>query len=76
MQTSGTMGRPHESLDAAISIDDMRFSFPSVRSMPIGSWLPVKTTGLAMSPSMKLRADAEKDIVSVPCRMTKPSYLP
>ena len=54
-------------------MEEMRFSLPSVRSIPMGSWLPVNMTGFSMSPSMKLRAEAEKDMVSVPCRMTKPS---
>ena len=31
---------------------------PSVRSTPIGIWLPVKTTGLARFSSRKLRAEA------------------
>ena len=59
---------------AAISTAVIRFSLPSVRSFPIGNWLPVRITGLLKSSSMKLRAEAVKAIVSVPCRMTKPSY--
>jgi len=36
----------------------MRFSRPSVRSTPMGIWLPVKTTGLERFSSMKLSAEA------------------
>ena len=42
----------------AISMAVIRFSRPSVRSTPIGIWLPVKTTGLARFSSRKLRAEA------------------
>ena len=72
-QTSGTAGCPSSSLAEAISTAEMRFSFPSVRGTPIGSWLPVKMTGFVSPSSMKLNADAEYDIVSVPCRMMNPS---
>ncbi len=41
---------------------------------PDWNWLPVNTTGLARFSNMKLRADAEYAIVSVPCRTTNPSY--
>ena len=57
----------------AISMAVMRFSRPSVRSTPIGIWLPVKTTGFARFSSMKLMADAVYDMVSVPCSTTNPS---
>ncbi len=53
----------------------MRFSFPSVRSMPMGSCEPVKITGLLRFSSMKLSAEAVYDIVSVPWSTTKPSYF-
>ena len=51
----------------------IRFSFPSVRNVPMGSCEPVRITGFARFSSMKLSADAVYAIVSVPCRMTKPS---
>ena len=50
----------------------IRFSFPSVRSTPIGSCEPVRITGLSSPSNMKLSADAVYAIVSVPCRMTNP----
>lgn len=40
------------SLAAAISTAVIRFSLPSVRSWPIGSWLPVKMTGFVRFSSM------------------------
>ena len=45
IQTSGTIAVPSGCFAAAISIDVIRFSFPSVRNVPIGSWEPV-TNGL------------------------------
>ena len=60
---------------AAISTADMMFSLPSVRGLPIGSWLPVNITGLQRLSSMKLIADALYAMVSVPCRITNPSYF-
>ena len=45
------------------------------RSSANGIWEPVMT-GLCRSSSMKENcAEAVNDMVSVPCRMTKPSYL-
>ena len=41
MHTSGTIAVPSGFFAAAISIAVMRFSFPSVRKVPIGSWEPV-----------------------------------
>ena len=73
--TSGTMVVPSGCLAAAISMAVIKFSFPSVRSLPIGNWLPVRMTGLLKSSNMKLSAEAVKAMVSVPCRITKPSYL-
>ena len=73
MLTSGTMAWPSASFAEAISTAEIRFSFPSVLGTPIGSWLPVNTTGLARFSSMKLRADAEYAIVSVPWSTTNPS---
>ena len=61
------------SLAAAISMAVIRFSLPSVRSTPMGIWLPVNTTGLPRFSSMKLRAEEEYDMVSVPCSTTNPS---
>jgi hypothetical protein len=58
MHTSGTLAWPSASFAAAISTADIRFSFPSVRGTPIGSWLPVKTTGLVSPSSMKLSVEA------------------
>ena len=72
-ETSGTIGVPFGYLAAAISIAVIRFSLPSVRNAPIGNWLPVKTTGLLRFSSIKLNAEAVYAIVSVPCKMTKPS---
>ena len=72
-QTSGTAGLPFSSLAEAISTAEMRFSLPSVRGTPIGNWLPVKITGFVSPSSMKLNADAEYAMVSVPWRMMKPS---
>ena len=40
-----------------------RFSLASERSTPIGNWLPVNTTGLLRLSNIKLKADAEYDIV-------------
>mgnify|MGYP006991662917 CR=1 FL=1 len=59
MQTSGTMALPSESLAVAISTDEIRFSLPSVRGEPIGSWLPVNITGFVSPSIMKLRTEAE-----------------
>ena len=73
MHTSGTMGLPSLRRVAAISMAEMRFSLPSVRSMSMGSWLPVRMTGLPRFSSMKLSAEAVYAIVSVPCSTTKPS---
>ena len=39
----------------------------------MGSCEPVMMTGFPKFSSMKLSAEAVYDIVSVPCRMTKPS---
>ena len=75
MQTSGTSGLPFASRALAISRLVRRFSFPSVRSTPIGSCEPVRMTGLLNPSNIKLRADAVYAIVSVPCRITKPVYL-
>ena len=48
--------------------------FLSVRAQcPDGQLQTGKITGFARFSSMKLSADAVYDIVSVPCRMTKPS---
>ena len=58
MHTSGTIGVPSGCLAAAISMAVMRFSFPSVRRVPMGSWEPVRMTGLERFSSMKLRAEA------------------
>lgn len=58
MHTSGTIGVPSGCLAAAISIAVIRFSFPSVRRVPMGSWEPVRMTGLERFSSMKLRAEA------------------
>lgn len=74
IQTSGTNGKPF-SLAAAISIAVIKFSFPSVRNIPIGNCDPVRITGLLRFSSIKLNADAVYDIVSVPCSTTKPSYF-
>ena len=68
MQTSGTNTFP-----AAISTADIKFLFASVRIAPNGSCDPVKITGLAKFSSIKLKAEAEYDIVSVPWRITNPS---
>ena len=38
----GTIAVPSGCLAAAISMEVIRFSFPSVRNMPMGSWLPVR----------------------------------
>ena len=43
-----------------------------VRGTPIGSWLPVKTTGLVRLSIIKLMAEAEYDIVSVPWGRSDP----
>ena len=56
--TSGTIALPSGRFAAAISTEETRFSFPSVRGAPIGSWLPVRITGLERFLSIKLRADA------------------
>ena len=74
MLTSGTMALPRMSLAAAISTADTRFSLPSVRGEPMGSWLPVKITGLCRWSSMKLSTDALYAMVSVPWSTMKPSY--
>ena len=73
IHTSGTIGRPLLSVAAAISMLVSRFSFPSVRSLPIGNCEPVMMTGLARFSSMKLRAEAVYAIVSVPWSSTNPS---
>ena len=75
MHTSGTIAVPFGCLAAAISMEVIRFSFQSVRNMPMGSWLPVRITGLLRFSSMKLSAEAVYAMVSVPCRMTNPSKL-
>ncbi len=54
MQTSGMVTMRVE----AISRAQMMFSRPSERSMPRGSWLPVKMMGLLRFLNMKLRAEA------------------
>ena len=74
MLTSGTNEWPLSSLAAAISTAEIRFSLPSVLGTPIGNWLPVNMTGFARLSSMKLKAEAEYAIVSVPWSTTKPSY--
>ena len=56
--TSGTMALPSGRFAAAISTAETRFSLPSVRGAPIGSWLPVRITGFERFLSMKLRAEA------------------
>ena len=66
MHTSGTIAVPSGFFAAAISIAVMRFSFPSVRKVPIGSWEPVRITGLLRFSSIKLKAEAVYAIVSVP----------
>ena len=68
------MAVPSGCLAAAISMEVIRFSLPSVRNMPMGSWLPVKMTGLLKFSNMKLRAEAVYAMVSVPCSTTNPSY--
>ena len=65
MQTSDTTGLPF-SFAAAISMAVIRFSFPSVRMVPIGSCEPVRITGLPRFSSMKLNAEAVNDMVSLP----------
>ena len=52
------MAVPSGFLAAAISMAVMRFSFPSVRKVPIGSWEPVRMTGLLRFSSIKLNAEA------------------
>jgi 23S rRNA (guanosine2251-2'-O)-methyltransferase len=71
---SGTFGRPSEFLSAAISKAVIRFSFASERSLPIGSCEPVRITGFVRFSHIKLNAEAVNAIVSVPCRITNPSY--
>ncbi len=46
MATSCTIGLPSASLAAATCKAVIRFSSPSVRTSPIGSWLPVISPGL------------------------------
>ena len=52
------MAVPSEFLAAAISMAVIRFSFPSVRKVPIGSCEPVRMTGLLRFSSIKLNAEA------------------
>ena len=65
MLTSGTHGLP-SAFDAAISIAVMKFSRPSLLTMPIGNCEPVKTTGFDRFSSIKLNADALYAMVSEP----------
>ena len=58
MVTSCTMGAPASVRAAAICSAVMRFSVPSSRISPMGSWLPVSTTGLARPGSMNESAEA------------------
>ena len=73
MATSCTMASPLGVMAAATCRAVMRFSSPSVRTSPMGNWLPVMITGLCRFSSMKLSADAVNAIVSVPWSTTKPS---
>ena len=58
MQTSGTIAVPSGCRAAAISMLVKRFSLPSVRNCPMGSWLPVMITGFDSPSRIKLRKDA------------------
>ena len=54
-------------------IDAIRLRRASLKGSRMGMMEPVRTTALPSPSSMKESADAVYAIVSVPCRMTKPS---